>query len=93
MRGAVLAVVAGLVGLAALTASPDPGTPSLAWLPPAVTDSFVHPDHAGVFPTCTACHAGAAEPERPLWPAPADCGTERPEGEGAWQDRARKFFR
>lgn len=34
---------------------------------------FDHPVHAKLFVSCQTCHAGAAEPEKPLWPTQADC--------------------
>ena len=34
---------------------------------------FDHRQHQKLFPSCTSCHAGAAEPGRALWPAPASC--------------------
>lgn len=38
-----------------------------------IQDRFDHWEHRTLFPTCVGCHAGAAEPQRPLWPAVADC--------------------
>jgi hypothetical protein len=35
--------------------------------------SFDHPLHARLFPTCTACHAGAEDPDSTLFPPPARC--------------------
>ena len=34
---------------------------------------FDHTEHATLFVRCETCHAGAAQPRKPLWPAPADC--------------------
>lgn len=36
-------------------------------------DRFSHREHAGLFPTCTTCHAGAAREDATLWPDPAGC--------------------
>ncbi|HEY7193785.1 MAG TPA: hypothetical protein VH439_08590 [Gemmatimonadales bacterium] len=35
--------------------------------------NFDHPKHARLFPTCTACHAGAEDPDSALYPSPARC--------------------
>ncbi len=37
--------------------------------------SFPHEKHAGLFPLCTACHAGVVEPGRPMWPDPSGCAS------------------
>jgi cytochrome c553 len=34
---------------------------------------FDHWQHRKLFPSCTSCHAGAAERERGLWPSAAAC--------------------
>jgi hypothetical protein len=52
------------------------------------TRAFDHQRHERLFPTCVACHAGATDPEQPLWPAAEDCanchdGVER--ARVAWQ--------
>jgi hypothetical protein len=36
-------------------------------------DRFDHWEHRELFPTCAGCHAGVAEGEGPIWPAPDDC--------------------
>lgn len=36
---------------------------------------FDHARHAKLFPSCVACHAGAADSSRPLYPATATCAT------------------
>jgi hypothetical protein len=36
-------------------------------------DVFDHADHEGAFPSCAACHRGAAEPGLPMFPTAADC--------------------
>lgn len=36
---------------------------------------FDHLRHRRLFPTCGACHAGAEDPEQPLWPDSASCAT------------------
>jgi hypothetical protein len=38
-------------------------------------DRFDHWQHRELFPTCTGCHAGAAEPSRAIWPSASDCAT------------------
>jgi hypothetical protein len=38
-----------------------------------IQDRFDHWEHRALFPGCTGCHAGAAEPRSPLWPAADDC--------------------
>lgn len=55
-----LAAVAAVVALAAAVAAVDP---------------FGHEQHSTLFVRCETCHAGAARPDRPLWPARADCAT------------------
>ena len=37
-------------------------------------DRFSHRQHAGLFPSCTSCHAGVQTGESP-WPAPTACAT------------------
>jgi hypothetical protein len=37
------------------------------------TDTFNHAKHAKVFPSCTACHAGAVDPSAPLLPSGQGC--------------------
>src|SRR5947207_15967049 len=54
-----------LVALLLLAARP------LAAQAPAV--GFDHPKHQKLFPTCTTCHAGAANAGAALWPDPASC--------------------
>lgn len=49
----------------------------------AADSGFDHQRHAKLFPTCTACHAGAEDPDKSLWPDPGACaqchdGTTRP---------------
>ena len=39
------------------------------------TPAFDHLKHAKVFPSCTVCHAGAAEPGAALYPDSAACAT------------------
>lgn len=39
----------------------------------ATAQGFDHARHARLFPACTACHAGAEEPDSSLWPEPARC--------------------
>lgn len=34
---------------------------------------FDHAKHATLFPSCVGCHAGAADPSRPLYPAATTC--------------------
>lgn len=41
--------------------------------PTPVADRFDHEQHAKLFPTCLACHAGAADTGRPLWPEASAC--------------------
>jgi hypothetical protein len=41
----------------------------------ALQDEFDHWQHRALFPTCTGCHAGAADSSRSLWPQPSDCKT------------------
>ena len=36
-------------------------------------DTFSHVEHAALFPTCTTCHAGAAEDDAAIWPSAAGC--------------------
>ncbi len=38
-------------------------------------DRFDHPQHAKVFPTCTACHAGAKDGTMPLLPSGQGCAS------------------
>lgn len=49
----------------------------LAWtvipLSAQTPDRFDHTKHAKVFPSCTACHAGAVNPAAPLLPSGAGC--------------------
>ncbi len=40
---------------------------------PPARDTFDHEDHGGAFPSCAACHRGASEPDRSMWPVASDC--------------------
>ncbi len=62
LRGAVLLLVA----VAAV------GTAGRA-VARAFQDRFDHWEHRALFPTCSGCHAGAADSSRSLWPQPSDC--------------------
>jgi hypothetical protein len=59
-----------LIGLAALQPIPSPAGPAARV---SVADTFDHAEHASLFPTCTACHAGAEDAALPMWPSPAGC--------------------
>lgn len=37
------------------------------------SDPFPHAQHEKVFPLCSSCHAGVAEPGQPIWPDAASC--------------------
>lgn len=59
--------------------------------PPRSSGGFDHLRHRRVFPSCIACHAGAADPDATLWPAADKCaachdGTVQPRV--AWQPPA-----
>ncbi len=41
----------------------------------AITPGFDHLKHARLFPTCIACHQGAEDPDRGMWPDSAACAT------------------
>lgn len=56
-----------LTGLLLLLATPLLGG--------AAKDDFDHEQHRKLFPTCTGCHAGAADPARPLWPTAESCAS------------------
>lgn len=58
---------------------------------PAPAARFDHVRHRRVFPTCTVCHAGAADPDASLWPDAEKCaachdGTVQPRV--SWQPPA-----
>lgn len=42
---------------------------------PSLQDSFDHPEHEKLFPSCETCHSGAIDPGTPMWPAPSSCTT------------------
>ena len=42
---------------------------------PGALPEFDHLRHARLFPTCTACHQGAEDPEQAMWPDSASCAT------------------
>ena len=45
------------------------------WASHALQDRFGHQEHAGLFPLCITCHAGAVSPEQAMWPEPASCAS------------------
>jgi hypothetical protein len=59
------ATVAGVAAVAVVLV----GAPVAAGQQPG----FDHVKHQKLFPTCTTCHAGAAQAGAPLWPDPASC--------------------
>ena len=59
-----LALLAAVLAGGAVAAGAGPGV-----------ERFSHVEHAGLFPTCTTCHAGAARDDAPLWPTSAGCAS------------------
>jgi hypothetical protein len=41
----------------------------------ATQEGFPHARHARMFPLCSTCHAGVAEPGQPLWPEAPRCAS------------------
>lgn len=77
IRAALAGLVPVGVGLVFQAgAAPSPAPPlHLDATTPQVSSPFDHQEHAGLFPTCTGCHAGAAAGAEPLFPDPALCAT------------------
>ncbi|HUF30169.1 MAG TPA: hypothetical protein VMM77_05850 [Gemmatimonadaceae bacterium] len=45
------------------------------WASRALQDRFPHDEHAGMFPLCITCHAGAVTQGEPMWPEPSGCAS------------------
>lgn len=63
---AALAVAGVAIGVAS-------GAAGIAW--PFDGESFDHELHAGLFPSCLACHRGVLEASAPLFPDPTGCAS------------------